>query len=75
MICKDCGCINNNLIETSAEWRWYSHNDSLNQWISRCGLSTNELLPQSSWVLISYKYGESYEMKKLEQKHSYQAMP
>jgi len=76
LICKDCGCINDNLIDSTAEWRWYSHDDSKSVDPTRCGLPTNELLPQSSWgSTISYKYGETYEMRKIRTKHGWQAMP
>ena len=76
IICKDCGVINNDLIDHNAEWRWYSHDDSKSVDPTRCGLPTNELLPQSSWgSTISYKYGESFEMRKIRTKHGWQAMP
>jgi transcription initiation factor TFIIB len=76
VICKDCGVINNNIIDHNAEWRWYSHDDSKSVDPTRCGMPTNELLPQSSWgSTISFSYGESFDMKKVRTKHSWQAMP
>lgn len=76
IICKDCGVINNNLIDHNAEWRWYSHDDSKSVDPTRCGMPTNELLPQSSWgSTISFNFNESFEMKKVRTKHGWQAMP
>ena len=76
IICKDCGVINNSMLDYSAEWRWYSHDDSKSVDPTRCGMPTNELLPQSSWgSTISYNHGESFEMKKIRTKHGWQSMP
>tara|TARA_B110001450_G_C17637300_1_gene487735 strand:- start:416 stop:1393 length:978 start_codon:yes stop_codon:yes gene_type:complete len=75
-VCKDCGVINSNMIDHNAEWRWYSHDDSKSVDPTRCGMPTNELLPLSSWgSTISYKYNESFEMKKIRTKHGWQSMP
>ena len=66
IICKDCGIINYNLIDHNAEWRYYGSEDSKYSDPTRCGLPTNELLPESSLgSTISFKHGESYEMKKI----------
>ena len=60
--CKDCNMIVNNIIDTP-EWRNYK--DSSNN-PTRCGMPTNALLPESSLgSTISFRYGESYEMKKI----------
>ena len=76
IICKDCGTINDGIIDFNAEWRYYGSDDSKYTDPTRCGLPTNELLPQSSLgSTISFKNGESYEMKKIRNYHLWNAMP
>lgn len=75
-ICKSCGTINDNTIDCNAEWRYYGSEDSKFSDPTRCGLPTNELLPQSSiGSTISYKMNESYDMKKIRNYHMWNAMP
>ena len=76
VICKDCGVINYCTIDGSAEWRFYGSEDSKFSDPTRCGLPTNQLLPESSLgSTISFKYGESYEMRKIRNYHLWNAMP
>ena len=56
MVCIKCGTINHNIIDYSAEWRFYGSEDSKFSDPTRCGMPTNELLPQSSLgSTISFK--------------------
>ena len=76
IVCKNCGTIDSMSFDTSAEWRYYGTDD--NKYIdpTRCGLPTNELLPESSLgSIVSYKYDESYDMKKIRNYHGWNAMP
>ena len=58
--------INYEIIDSNPEWRYYGNDDSKYSDPTRVGLPTNALLPQSSLgSTISFKYGESYEMKKI----------
>ena len=76
LICKECGNINYEIIDTNPEWRYYGSDDSKFSDPTRVGLPTNELLPQSSLgSTISFRYGESYEMKKIRNYHLWNAMP
>ena len=76
IICKLCGNINYCIIDTNPEWRFYGSDDSKYSDPTRVGLPTNELLPASSLgSTISFKYGESYEMKKIRNYHLWNAMP
>lgn len=76
VVCRDCGDINYGIIDTNAEWRFYGHEDSKYSDPTRCGLPTNELLPQSSLgSTIGYKSGESYQMRKIRNYHLWNAMP
>jgi transcription initiation factor TFIIB len=74
--CRSCGTINNNILDSNAEWRFYGCDDSKLSDPNRCGLPTNELLPESSLgSTIGFRYGESYEMKKIRNYHTWNAMP
>ena len=76
IICKDCGNINYEVIDSNPEWRYYGNDDSKYSDPTRVGLPTNELLPESSLgSTIGFKYGESYEMKKIRNYHLWNAMP
>ena len=76
IICNDCGTIIENIIDVNPEWRYYGSEDSKSSDPNRCGMPTNELLPQSSCgSTVSYKWGESYEMKKIRNYHGWNAMP
>jgi len=76
MICKNCGNINYEIIDTNPEWRYYGNDDSKFSDPTRVGLPTNDLLPESSLgSTISFRYGESYEMKKIRNYHLWNAMP
>jgi transcription initiation factor TFIIB len=75
-ICTNCGALNDGVIDSCAEWRFYGNDDSKSSDPNRCGLPTNELLPESSLgSTISFRYGESYEMKKIRNYHTWNAMP
>ena len=76
IICLECAAINELIIDSCAEWRFYGSDDSKNSDPNRCGLPTNDLLPESSLgSTISFKYGESYEMRKIRNYHTWNAMP
>ena len=76
IICKNCGNINYDIIDTNPEWSYYGSEDSKYSDPTRVGLPTNNLLPQSSLgSTISFRYGESYEMKKIRNYHLWNAMP
>jgi transcription initiation factor TFIIB len=76
MICKSCGDINYEIIDTNPEWRYYGNDDSKFSDPTRVGLPTNDLLPESSLgSTIGFRYGESYEMKKIRNYHLWNAMP
>ena len=76
LICKSCGIINGGILDFNPEWRYYGNDDSKGSDPTRCGLPTNNLLPESSLgSTISYRNGESYEMKKIRNYHMWNAMP
>ena len=76
MVCNLCGTIDRISFDTGAEWRYYGSDDNKYVDPTRCGLPTNELLPESSLgSVVSYKNNESYDMKKIRNYHSWNAMP
>ena len=76
IICTNCGNVKEIVIESGAEWRYYGSEDSKNSDPTRCGMPTNQLLPESSYgSTISYKNNESYEMRKIRNYHGWQSMP
>ena len=76
IICKHCGDINYEIIDSNPEWRYYGNDDSKYSDPTRVGLPTNALLPESSLgSTIGFRYGESYEMKKIRNYHLWNAMP
>ena len=76
MVCKQCGTINEGVIDFNPEWRYYGNDDSKISDPTRVGLPTNELLPESSLgSTISFKYGESYDMRKIRNYHLWNSMP
>ena len=51
-LCHKCGNIKDVTLDYNAEWRYYGNEDSKMSDPTRCGLPTNELLPESSHVLL-----------------------
>jgi transcription initiation factor TFIIB len=76
IICETCGTIQDEILSFDAEWRYYGPDDTKTSDPTRCGLPTNKLLPQSSHgSTIAYKWGETYEMRKIRNYHGWHAMP
>ena len=76
IVCDNCGTVNDNIIDYNAEWRYYGSEDSKYSDPTRCGMPTNELLPQSSLgSTISFKHKETYDMRKIRNYHMWNAMP
>ena len=74
--CNKCGLIINIIIDDTPEWRFYGIGDSKTTNPTRCGYYNNKLLPMSSLgSVISRRYGESYQMRKIRQYHTWNAMP
>jgi transcription initiation factor TFIIB len=74
-VCLDCGTLFERFIDTAAEWRYYGHEDSKMSDPTRCGLPTNDLLPDSSLgTIIGNKNGECYEMRILRKYQMWNSM-
>lgn len=48
LICNNCGTILSEMLDTTAEWRYYNSDDSKSMDPSRCGCPVNPYLPKSS---------------------------
>jgi transcription initiation factor TFIIB len=62
-VCKLCNHINDRFIDSSAEWRFFADDNKASD-MTRCGLPTNELLPQSSLgTMIGHTPGACHDMR------------
>jgi transcription initiation factor TFIIIB Brf1 subunit/transcription initiation factor TFIIB len=46
--CLDCGLLNESIIDSGQDWRYYGHDDHKGSDPARCDMITNELLPKTS---------------------------
>ena len=71
-----CGIIYKDLVDQTAEWRYYGADDNQNSDPTRCGMPINPLLQESSYGCKVLCYGPmSYEMRKLRRDTEWQSMP
>jgi transcription initiation factor TFIIB len=71
-----CGIIYKDIVDQTAEWRFYGADDNHNTDPTRCGMPINPLLKESSYgckVICPHK--SSYEMKKIRRYTDWQSMP
>lgn len=78
MACKNpsCGVIYKDMLDQSAEWRFYGADDNSNTDPTRCGLPINPLLKESSYgCKVMCPQSSSYEMRKIRRYTDWQSMP
>lgn len=74
-VCTLCGDVGVSFVDDTPEWRYYGQDDSKGGDPSRCGISSNYLMPESSiGTVISTRYGESFKMRQARQYHSWNVM-
>ena len=74
-VCTICGDVGRSVVDDTPEWRYYGQDDSKSGDPSRCGISSNYLMPESSiGTIISSRYGESFKMRQARQYHSWNVM-
>lgn len=74
-VCKSCNTLQDRLIDSGAEWRFYGFDDNKSGDPSRCGLPTNKLMPESSLgTIIGTKAGDCYEMRILRKYQMWNSM-
>jgi transcription initiation factor TFIIB len=71
-----CGIIYKDMIDQSAEWRFYGADDNNHSDPTRCGMPINPLLKESSFGCKVLCNGSmSYEMRKIRRYTEWQSMP
>jgi transcription initiation factor TFIIB len=71
-----CGIIYKDIVDQSAEWRYYGADDNQNSDPTRCGMPINPLLKESSYGCKVLCEGPmSYEMRKIKRYTEWQSMP
>jgi transcription initiation factor TFIIB len=71
-----CGIIYKDLVDQSAEWRYYGADDNQHSDPTRCGMPINPLLQESSFGCKVMCIGStSYEMRKIRRYTEWQSMP
>jgi transcription initiation factor TFIIB len=71
-----CGIIYRDLVDHSAEWRYYGADDSHGSDPTRCGMPINPLLQESSFgCQVLYSGRMPYEIRKIRRYTEWQAMP
>jgi transcription initiation factor TFIIB len=71
-----CGIIYKDIVDQTAEWRYYGADDNQNSDPTRCGMPINPLLEESSYGCKVLCCGPmSYEMRKIKRYTEWQSMP
>jgi transcription initiation factor TFIIB len=71
-----CAIIYKDIVDQSAEWRFYGADDNQNSDPTRCGMPINPLLQESSFGCKVICNGKtSYEMRKIRRYTEWQSMP
>jgi transcription initiation factor TFIIIB Brf1 subunit/transcription initiation factor TFIIB len=75
-VCQECGIENNLVIDCGQEWRYYGSDDTKGSDPSRCGMPTNELLPNSSiGSSVGFSNGDSRSMAKIRNMNNWYNIP
>jgi transcription initiation factor TFIIB len=73
--CKICGEILENVIDNSAEWRYYGSENGSRVDPTRCGTAVNHLLPKSSMATIMLSSGmTNYSQRRTQKMHGWGSM-
>jgi transcription initiation factor TFIIB len=71
-----CSIIYKDMLDSSAEWRFYGADDSQSADPTRCGMPINPLLKESSYgCKVLCGSASSYEMRKIKRYTEWQSMP
>ncbi len=73
---KKCGILYKDIIDFSAEWRYYGADDNNSSDPTRCGMPINPLLIESSYgCKVMCGKSSSYQMRKIKRYTEWQSMP
>ena len=78
LVCTNynCGIIYKDMVDQSAEWRYYGADDNQHNDPTRCGMPINPLLEESSYGCTVLSNGPmTYEMRKIRRYTKWQSMP
>ncbi len=78
LVCTNynCGIIYKDMVDQSAEWRYYGADDNQHNDPTRCGMPINPLLEESSYGCTVLSNGPmSYEMRKIRRYTKWQSNP
>jgi len=71
-----CGIIYKDIVDQSAEWRYYGADDNQNSDPTRCGMPINPLLQESSFgCKVLCNGSTTYEMRKIRRFTEWQSVP
>ena len=71
-----CGVIYKDILDQSAEWRYYGCDDNKGSDPTRCGMPVNPLLKESSYgCKVICRSNSTYEMRKVRRYTEWQSMP
>ena len=71
-----CGIIYKDIVDHTAEWRFYGADDNQGSDPTRCGMPINPLLRESSFgCKVLCQGGSNYEMRKIRRYTEWQSMP
>jgi len=74
--CDKCGILYKNVLDETAEWRYYGSEDGKSSDPTRCGMPINPLLKESSYgCTVQCNSRSSYEMRKIRRYTEWQSMP
>ena len=74
--CSNCGVIYKDVLDETAEWRYYGSEDGKMKDPTRCGMPINPLLKESSYgCTVVCNSRSSYEMRKIRRYTEWQSMP
>lgn len=73
--CKHCGTLVSRFLDSNAEWRFYGNDDNKGNDPTRCGMPTNDLLPDSSLCsMIGFIGNESHDIRIMRKYHMWNCM-
>ena len=73
--CIKCSTLVDRFLDASAEWRFYGGDDNRSNDPTRCGLPTNELLPDSSLgSIIGFGSKETHDIRIMRKYHMWNSM-
>ena len=71
-----CGILYKDILDQTAEWRYFGADDNQSSDPTRCGMPTNPLLKESSFgCKVVLAYSSTYEMRKIKRYTDWQSMP